>query len=91
MPEKETIERAHRDAEPCFTQIECRTQSVLGAVDDAAVIAEHEATNGGDADDGGDQRQVGGCIAINVQIDSPLGAVRRRPTFLCVPRAPNQA
>ena len=30
-------------------------QSFLRAVDDAAVVAEHEAADGGDADDGGDQ------------------------------------
>ena len=36
-------------------RVEGAAQSVLRAVDDATVVAEHEAADGGHADDGGHQ------------------------------------
>src|SRR4029077_6250759 len=59
--------------------MKCAPQPLLRAVDDATVIAEHEAADGGHADDGGDQRQVGIRVAILDQWTLPVCAAACRP------------
>jgi hypothetical protein len=64
-------QRADGDAQPSRAQIKRAAQPLLSAVDDPAVVAEHEAADGGHADDGGHHGQVDRCVAIIVQSDSP--------------------
>src|SRR3546814_17115249 len=44
------------DADAQLAQVEGAFQPLLRAVDDAAVITEHETADGRDGDDGGDER-----------------------------------
>ncbi len=57
-------QRAHGDAESAWRQAERAAQSILRAVDDSAVVAEHEAADGRDTDDCGDQRQIDPGIGL---------------------------